>query len=1073
MTKDIFNHNARFLLLALTFLSLHFVSAKTYYLRVAGGDVATTANWGINTDGSGTSPASFDKGDIFVIPSGVSGTLASTWIFGNSGRTVAQSLEVNGTLTINSNGLLELNQTTTGTTDVVVLSGGIIECASTSIAIAGIGTQTNNNLTFQSGSTLRTVNANGIMGLTVNAASIDNTNLTTTFNSGTVNFDFYLNGNQSLTNLPSSIGNLTLSAGGIKSGLPASTAIAGNLTCSGSTTFTLSNPLTVSGNIDIQTSATLNSGNNTVNISGNWTNSGTLTSTGIINFNGTGTQSINSGIFNSLTISNSTGTVSLGGNISITGNFTNNGTFSGGSSTVSFTGSSAQLLAGSNATTFYNLTQNGTGGTTLGSQNITVSNLLTLTSGNITLDTYTLQTENLNTGSSSSYIKTNSTGRLKMAVLQGNTYTFPVGNSSYNPIYGGVNGTGQSASDYYSIRVEDGALTNVNAANQTVNRKWYVMGTNPGLHNISANVTYNSGEENNGALSGTRQVAYFNGTAWGYANGTASGTGPYVISASGFQTELTSSSGYIAVGQDLAFAPSKFALTVMPPNPTVNANSTIIKVDAVNASGTYVYLHDNITFSITSTNGITRVNNLGETLLLTGLTLTANTYTTNVDFVKFTTSTYNSSDNTTYTTASVTTTQTAGTTSISTTTSSLFAIFEGSMFRPYSTTGNLSTMQWQKSTNGGTTWTDASGDGSYTAADQKLVFGSSEIALIPATYSINLDTDLSIYSLIVYGSATLSSGTITMNHTSGTHNDYDIEVHGDFTQTGGTINNTNTSYPIRVHGGTFIYSVNGGSLPNMAFESMAGTKAKCIINGLSSNQLSGGLNLMFQDLEWNNTVDQTLSEDLSVSGVFTLKSGIITTGVNKFHLHSTGSINRTGGYINGNLQYHIPGGTNNSYSFPIGDAYGYSPISITFDGTVVDGGNFYIYTKRFTPNIGSTIDSNNRINREWDIVNSGVTGYTSYTANLTYLDSDIAGTLSSPVMSIFNGGLWKIKTNPTLVSNTYSVSGLIEFGEFFVGNSLSTATNNIWMGTTTDWNTDTNWSNGSVPGSSVNVTLPT
>jgi hypothetical protein len=72
-------------------------------------------------------------------------------------------------------------------------------------------------------------------------------------------------------------------------------------------------------------------------------------------------------------------------NLNVGGHWTNNGTFTPGSGTVTFNGIANQDLAGATATTFNNLTMNNAAGLTLsGSVNTTVNGTLTLTDGVIT-----------------------------------------------------------------------------------------------------------------------------------------------------------------------------------------------------------------------------------------------------------------------------------------------------------------------------------------------------------------------------------------------------------------------------------------------------------------------------------------------------------------------------------------------------------------------------------------------------------------------------------------------------------------------------------------------------------------
>lgn len=71
-----------------------------------------------------------------------------------------------------------------------------------------------------------------------------------------------------------------------------------------------------------------------------------------------------------------------GFNLTLAGNFTNNGTFTPGTNTVTFNGSSAQTIGGTSATTFNNLTINNANDVTL-AQNVTVNSTLALTAGDL------------------------------------------------------------------------------------------------------------------------------------------------------------------------------------------------------------------------------------------------------------------------------------------------------------------------------------------------------------------------------------------------------------------------------------------------------------------------------------------------------------------------------------------------------------------------------------------------------------------------------------------------------------------------------------------------------------------
>ncbi|MBI4947334.1 MAG: right-handed parallel beta-helix repeat-containing protein [Bacteroidetes bacterium] len=150
-------------------------------------------------------------------------------------------------------------------------------------------------------------------------------------------------------------------------------------------------------NLTIETGGSLTCGAQTVNIYGNFTNNGTFTAgTGTVNFTGTATpQTVNngaSGSFNNFTVNKTSGSVVLqtnnadiNGNLTITagtldannlnitvaGNWTNNATFTAGTGTVTFDGSSnAQMTSTTTSTTltiFSDGFESGNSGWTLGS----------------------------------------------------------------------------------------------------------------------------------------------------------------------------------------------------------------------------------------------------------------------------------------------------------------------------------------------------------------------------------------------------------------------------------------------------------------------------------------------------------------------------------------------------------------------------------------------------------------------------------------------------------------------------------------------------------------------------------
>lgn len=125
-------------------------------------------------------------------------------------------------------------------------------------------------------------------------------------------------------------------------------------------------------------------------------NSGSLTNTNINTADGNGdtdiTDIISSASNTALTVAAgkslfipSSHTFAPGGTVSVGGNFSNNGTFTHGSSTLTLTGTSASQTLKTNSSSLYNLVINGSGGTYTLQDALTTANNLTITAG--TLDT--------------------------------------------------------------------------------------------------------------------------------------------------------------------------------------------------------------------------------------------------------------------------------------------------------------------------------------------------------------------------------------------------------------------------------------------------------------------------------------------------------------------------------------------------------------------------------------------------------------------------------------------------------------------------------------------------------------
>ena len=1028
-----------------------FSNASNYTLGITG----TTAISGTYTDGS-TGAKSFG-GDITL-------NTGSVW-----NETAISAYSISGNMVNNAT-------TFTGNSGVHTFSGtSKAFSGSTALSIPNTtisGSYTNNG-------TLTVATAlSGAGSLTQGTGSILNiggtsgiTTINATTNANTVNYN---GGSQTVH--ANNYSTLTLSGSGTKTLQSGTTSILANFNLSGTASATAVTGLTIGGNVSIGNGTTFAGSNYTHYVAGNWTKSGTFTATGsTIVFNGTGSQSIGASNFNHITISGS-GTISATGalavvgdltissnlsagsyNHSLQGNWVNNGTYTANTSTVSLNGSSAQSIGGTSSTTFYNLTQNGTGLVTL-TNSETVSGTLGLTLGNFELAGYNLTATTISGGSTASYIQTSSTGRLIQYVDYNNSKTFPVGKSAYNPAILKNNTAG--GGDYFHIGVTDDALTNANDNSKTINRRWNLFKNNAGTASITLTFGYNNGEGQSNFNAGvTPKIGFYSGSYWNSSTATVNGT--TFTTTTNVQNISTANQIY-AIGSGNAFDASKFGLTIDPLSPIRGSNSTVVTVQSQNSNSIPTYVLSDVPFSLSATN---------TTLVGTPTgTITSGTYQTTVNAVTLNSTTWNDVNQAYDATATITATQVSGIVG----TSDVFAVIDAAIYEPVASENWDATDGWRMSSDGGTTWTNPA------TLPLNNVFSETDVIRIPTGIALTANVTASFFNMLVYGSININgSGALTINHNivNGLDNDYNLHVEGTLQNSGGTLTNTDIAYPIDIHGGNYIHAMNGGNIPVASWVTNGVDPSSCIITGITTTPLTG-LNQSFENFTWNNAsqnVIQYLDGDMSVSDTLRLTNGVLTTTANHVIEAASGSILRTNGYVNGNFRMYVPNTTSPTVDFPIGDASYYTPISIVFSGTVSGSGYLDAYTTVAQPPLASGLSQTKYIHRKWTIENNGVSGFKSYNSTFTFDNNDKVGnpTLANLVVRKFNGSTWSVASTNTPNSNSVTCTGLTGFSDFMIGESDCSSTNAIWLGSLgTDWNTSGNWCNGAVPTSTSNITIP-
>ena len=233
-----------------------------------------------------------------------------------------------------------------------------------------------------------------------------------------------------------------------------------------------------------------------------------------------------------------------------------------------------------------------------------------------------------------------------------------------------------------------------------------------------------------------------------------------------------------------------------------------------------------------------------------------------------------------------------------------------------------------------------------------------------------------------------------------------------------------------------------------------------LIGGSSAHQLSGTGS--YTNVIMNDANGAALANDLTINGTLTFTAGIITTSSNKVVIAAGGSVTRTSGHVNGNLQKNIAAGSNVTQVFEIGDAATFSPATVIFATVTVSGNLVSFATAGDHPNISTSgADPNLSVNRYWTLTNSGIT-FDSCKIAFGFVAGDLdAGTTTATFMVAKYDAAWSTPTVGTRTGTSTQATGITSFyvsgSAFVVGNIAVTATNSYRSVATGNWNAIGTW----------------
>lgn len=251
-------------------------------------------------------------------------------------------------------------------------------------------------------------------------------------------------------------------------------------------------------------------------------------------------------------------------------------------------------------------------------------------------------------------------------------------------------------------------------------------------------------------------------------------------------------------------------------------------------------------------------------------------------------------------------------------------------------------------------------------------------------------------------------------------------IAGDFTLATGVTYAGTTNNPVVNLAGNFS---NSGT-----FDSGTGTFA---FNGAGAQTLTG--TTTFTNLRMNNSgAGLAINNNVTVSTLFTLTSGVVSTGSNTLITTADcpGSVSRTGGHVAGLLRLQIPTGSP-TCAFDVGDSTTYRPINLTF-ASVTTAGNVTGSVSQSAgdhPNISTSgLDDTQSVNRYWTLTNGGVV-LSSYGATFNFVAADVDGGADATQFEIerWDGAAWNTTTAGTRTSTSTQAAGITAFSDFASG----------------------------------------
>jgi hypothetical protein len=283
-----------------------------------------------------------------------------------------------------------------------------------------------------------------------------------------------------------------------------------------------------------------------------------------------------------------------------------------------------------------------------------------------------------------------------------------------------------------------------------------------------------------------------------------------------------------------------------------------------------------------------------------------------------------------------------------------------------------------------------------------------------------------------------------------------LQVNNDLSLTSGTLEDSGNTVAVL------------GDIDNQASHSSSLATGGILLSGTQKQTISGNGNGTFGNIEIDNSLGIEMVDNITFDGVFTLTSGNIYIDDYQLTFGTNASIAGTpdntkmiiaNGVISDAGVRKIFNASNTSFTYPLGVAGKYTPVSYTFSAAPDDGASITVKPVNSENPFMFNADGD-ELNFYWNITTNGFTSAYTVDQSYTYIDADVEGTESAYVAGRFYAGSWVpvggIPGTVNTAGNQINLSGV----DYLEGEYTAGETGNFSNKPTLYSITSGNWSNG-------------